>query len=81
MYSYSLTPSSDRHYLLSNNLIIDDNLFVDISTSVLEGRVLLTGLVDNQEIRIEAVRKVWEVEGVNEVVNEILNMQLNFRVA
>ena len=49
----------------------DDNLFVDISTSVLEGRVLLTGLVDSQEIRIDAVRKVWEVEGVNEVVNEI----------
>ena len=49
----------------------DDNLFVDISTTVLEGRVLLTGLVDNQEIRIDAVRKVWEVEGVNEVINEI----------
>jgi osmotically-inducible protein OsmY len=49
----------------------DDNLFVDVSTSVLEGRVLLTGLVDNQEVRIDAVRRVWEVEGVNEVVNEI----------
>ena len=49
----------------------DDNLFVDVSTSVLEGRVLLTGLVENQEIRIDAVRKVWEVEGVNEVINEI----------
>ena len=49
----------------------DDNLFVDVSTSVLEGRVLLTGLVSNQEIRIDAVRRVWEVEGVNEVVNEI----------
>ena len=49
----------------------DDNLFVDVSTSVLEGRVLLTGLVDNQEIRIDAVRKVWEVDGVNEVINEI----------
>ena len=49
----------------------DDNLFVDVSTSVLEGRVLLTGLVDNQEIRIDAVRTVWEIEGVNEVVNEI----------
>ena len=49
----------------------DDNLFVDVSTSVLEGRVLLTGLVDNQEIRIDAVRRVWEVEGVQEVVNEI----------
>ena len=48
-----------------------DNLFINISTSVLEGRVLLTGLVDNQEIRIDAVRKVWEVDGVNEVINEI----------
>ena len=48
-----------------------DNLFVDVNTSVLEGRVLLTGLVDSQEIRIEAVRKVWEIEGVQEVVNEI----------
>ncbi len=49
----------------------DDNLFVNINTNVLEGRVLLTGLVDNQEIRIDAIRKVWEVEGINEVINEI----------
>jgi len=48
-----------------------DNIFIDVSTSVLEGRVLLTGLVDNQEIRIDAVRRVWEVDGVNEVINEI----------
>ena len=49
----------------------DDNLFININTTVLEGRVLLTGLVDNQEIRIDAVRRVWEVEGVREVINEI----------
>ena len=49
----------------------EDNLFVDVSTTVLNGRVLLTGLVDNQEIRIDAVRRVWEVEGVQEVINEI----------
>ena len=49
----------------------NDNLFVDVSSTVLDGRVLLTGLVDNQEIRIDAVRRVWEVNGVNEVVNEI----------
>ena len=48
-----------------------NNLFVEINTTVLEGRVLLTGLVDNQELRIEAVRLVWEIEGVREVVNEI----------
>ena len=49
----------------------DDNLFVDVGTNVLEGRVLLTGLVDSQEIRIDAVRRVWEVDGVIEVINEI----------
>ena len=49
----------------------ENNLFVNVNTSVLEGRVLLTGLVDNQEIRIDAVRLVWEVEGVQEVINEI----------
>ena len=49
----------------------ENNLFININTSVLEGRVLLTGIVKTQEIRIESVRKVWEVEGVNEVINEI----------
>ena len=49
----------------------EDNLFVNISTTVLQGRVLLTGLVENQEIRIDAVRRVWEVNGVKEVINEI----------
>ncbi len=49
----------------------ENNLFVNINTSVLEGRILLTGLVDNQEIRIDAVRLVWEVEGVKEIINEI----------
>ena len=47
------------------------DLFIEINTSVLEGRVLLTGLVDNQETRIDAVRLVWEIEGVKEVINEI----------
>ena len=48
-----------------------NNMFVDINTTVLEGRVLLTGLIENQEARIDAVRLVWEVEGVREVINEI----------
>jgi len=49
----------------------ENNLFLNINTKVIEGRVLLTGIVENQEIRIEAVRKVWEIEGVQEVINEI----------
>ena len=49
----------------------ENNLFINVDTRVIDGRVLLTGIVDNQEIRIEAVKKVWEVEGVKEVINEI----------
>tara|TARA_B100000963_G_scaffold300741_1_gene273199 strand:- start:1122 stop:1730 length:609 start_codon:yes stop_codon:yes gene_type:complete len=52
-------------------LSANNNLFININTSVLEGRVLLTGLVENQEVRIDAVRLVWEVEGVQEIINEI----------
>ena len=49
----------------------ENSLFLDVNSNVTEGRVLLTGLVDTQEIRIEAVRKVWEISGVREVINEI----------
>ena len=49
----------------------DSSLFVNINTNVIEGRVLLTGIVSAQEIRMEAVKKTWEVNGVKEVVNEI----------
>ena len=57
---------------ISTNLLSSStDLFVNVNTNVIEGRVLLTGIVDTQEIRIEAVRKVWEVGGVREVINEI----------
>ena len=46
-------------------------LLLDIDTSVRLGTVLLTGIVENQEIRIEAVKLAWEVNGVKEVLNEI----------
>ena len=35
-----------------------DNLFININTTILEGRALLTGLVDNKEIRI-ATLNIW----------------------
>ena len=33
---------------------------------------MLTGIVNTQEIRIEAIKLVWEIEGVKEVINEIV---------
>ena len=49
----------------------DSNLFLNVNSTVIKGRVLLTGIVNSQEIRIEAVKTTWEVKGVQEVVNEI----------
>ena len=57
--------------ITSKFLSSEEKLFLDIDTNVLEGRVLLTGIVDKQETRIKAMRLVWEVEGVKEVINEI----------
>ena len=66
-----LFPFFIRVGIFIKNLLKSYHFKLNINTSVLEGRVLLTGLVDNQEIRIDAVRLVWEVEGVKEIINEI----------
>jgi osmotically-inducible protein OsmY len=42
-----------------------------VGLSVSNGRVLLTGVVPKPEDRVEAVRLVWRVQGVREVINEI----------
>jgi len=43
----------------------------NIGIEVFEGRVLLTGAVPEEAMRVEAIRETWEVEGVKDVLNEI----------
>lgn len=52
-------------------LELDENLLAAISTEVHDGRVLLTGVVDEPEMRMSAARLSWGVDGVSEVINEI----------
>jgi len=49
----------------------DLDTFSKLSTTVNQGRVLLTGVVQDPEDRVEAVRLVWQVPGVKQVMNEI----------
>ena len=49
----------------------DIDTFSKLSTTVNQGRVLLTGVVQDPEDRVEAVRLVWQVPGVKQVMNEI----------
>ena len=45
--------------------------YSDINLQVQEGRVLLTGSVEDPELRVKAVRLAWQANGVREVINEI----------
>ena len=49
----------------------NEKLFADVSVDVTEGRVLLAGVVDRPEDRVDAVRLAWQVSGVKQVMNEI----------
>jgi len=49
----------------------DVNKFLGVKIRVDDGVVLLTGKVDNPQIRVEVTRISWEPRGVIEVVNEI----------
>jgi osmotically-inducible protein OsmY len=42
-----------------------------VDIGVTEGRVLLTGIVPNQQMRLDAVRFAWQADGVKEIINEI----------
>lgn len=45
--------------------------FRKLSTTVNQGRVLITGVVQDPQHRVEAVRLAWQVQGVKQVINEI----------
>ena len=48
-----------------------ENLFWTVKTTVFEGRVLLTGGVETEQLRDQASEIVWAVDGVREVFNEL----------
>lgn len=49
----------------------DERLWRKVGLQVYMGRVLLTGAVETEYMRAEAVRLAWSAEGVKEVINEM----------
>lgn len=47
-------------------------LYTKIKVEVDQGRVLLTGIIDNEEDALKAVELAWEAKGVKEVINELI---------
>ena len=48
-----------------------EKIFFNIDVEVSQGRVLLTGTIENIDLKIEATRIAWGVKGVQTVINEI----------
>lgn len=67
----ALTDAEIRITINNSLLNADRDLFVDVSTEVVEGRVLLTGAVPRAEDRIKAAEVVWATPDVIELINEI----------
>ncbi len=50
----------------------DHRLLVNVGIEVFEGRVMLTGQVEAEQMRADAVRLAWKAGGVLDVINEIV---------
>lgn len=67
----AMTDSSIQLQIADLWLKKDLKMFSKLSATVKEGRVLVTGSVPNADMRVEAIRLVWQAQGVRQVLNEI----------
>ena len=57
--------------IVSKITLIKLSNFSNITVSVINGKVLLAGNIENQEKRLELIKKVWWIDGVKEIYNEL----------
>ncbi|MBL4741181.1 MAG: BON domain-containing protein [Sneathiella sp.] len=67
----TVNDASIKLKILTALLDSNDELFADVSTIVIEGRVLVTGEVPNDEDRSSATSIIWSIDGVKAVLNEL----------
>lgn len=49
----------------------DVEMFRRLSLTVTEGRVLVTGVVPDPDMRVDAIRLAWQAKGVEQIINEV----------
>ena len=57
--------------VLKDLTALDKVLFLNLSVDVIAGTALLTGVADNEDIRLKAVKTAYRVPGIERVINEI----------
>ena len=66
---------------LSSRLILKDKKYVlSINTKVLDGRIFITGKVEDPEEKLQITKMAWETNGVRSVRNDIkIKEEFNFK--
>ena len=57
--------------LTAKILILDKKYFLSVKSKILDGRIFLTGKVDEPEEKLKLTKVAWETEGVRSVRNDI----------
>ena len=66
--------------LSSRILITNKNYFLSVKSKVLDGRIFLTGKVDDPEEKLKLTKIAWETVGVRSVRNDIkIKEKFNFK--
>jgi len=66
--------------LTARLLVKDKKYLLSINTKVLDGRIFITGTVDNPEEKLQITKSAWETKGVRSVKNDIIvKKEFNFQ--
>ena len=66
--------------LTAKILLLDKSYFLSIKSKVLDGRIFLTGKVDDPEEKLKLTKVAWETEGARSVRNDIkIKEKFNFK--
>ena len=61
-------------------ILLDKKYLISVKSKVLDGRIFLTGKVDNPEEKLKITKLAWETEGVRSVRNDIkIKEKFNFQ--
>ena len=61
-------------------LLIDKNYFLKVKTKVIDGRIFITGKVDDPEEKLKLTKLAWETKGVRSVKNDLkIKEEFNFK--
>ena len=66
--------------LTARLIMKDKNYLLSINTKVLDGRIFLTGKIDDPEEKLQITKLAWETKGVRSVKNDIkIKEDFNFK--